>query len=216
MNLLGRVGGLSLIPVLAAALPVSALDYPLTPTSIRSAFLTGSNGNDRASNLFAGYTHEFDAAQNGAYIESISVATPYEQVAEIGALKNVDYHAQEAEQEFSGKEMPFLVRVHIRFRQDYSAAPRRGTQTGMSTLQPIPNYERDFKIRATQNEQLAPLAQRAYLTLSFAAHDVNGVEGIVIEQEYDASRLEASDLRVEVTAPGDQDIQTTFDLGRLH
>src|SRR5580698_2170834 len=36
MNLARRVGGLCLIQVLAVALPVSALDYPLTDTAVRS------------------------------------------------------------------------------------------------------------------------------------------------------------------------------------
>jgi hypothetical protein len=216
MNLARRVGGLCLIPVLAVALPVSALDYPLTDTAVRSAFLTGSNGNDRARELFAGYTHEFSAPESGPYIQSISIETPYEQVAEFGAMKATSYHAQEAEQEFSGKELPLRVRVQIGFTDDYPAAPPRHTQNGTSIFQAIPSYERDFEIRATQGERVAPIATRLYVVPSFIVHNINGIGGMVIEQEYDAAKFDASSMTIQVTAPGGQDIETTFNLAELH
>src|SRR5580693_9336586 len=90
------------VALLAAAPPVSALDYPLSDTAVRSAFMTGNNKNDRTAELFLKYAHSFPAPAAGPHVASIILQTPYEQIAELGATTVTDYHAQEAEQDFRG------------------------------------------------------------------------------------------------------------------
>jgi hypothetical protein len=216
MDFLRRVSGIYFILALAFALPVSAFDYPLSDTAIRSAFMTGSNGSDDARDLFADYRHEFSAPNSGPYVQSISIETPYKQVATAGATRAIDYHAQEAEQDFAGQALPLLVRVQVKFTSDYPTYPERTKRAAVSTMQPVPNYAHDFNIRVTQGGMpIRPIGKRLYVSRSDRAHNVYGIEGILIEKEYNAARFDASEVMVEVVAPGDQDIQTTFDLGSL-
>jgi hypothetical protein len=62
------------------------------------------------------------APDSGPYVASVTIMTPYEQVAERGATVT-NYHTEEAEEEFLGKPIPFLVRVQIEFTPTYPAYP---------------------------------------------------------------------------------------------
>lgn len=203
-----------LLSILAGTVPALALEYPLSDTAIRSAFMTGNNKNDRTADLFLKYTHNFPPPAKGPHIAVISIQTPYEQIAELGATTSLNYHAQDAEQEFLGKPMRFLVRVQINFTDTYPVYPR-SPSAGQTILQPLGSYEHDFEIDAVQDRVIPRKAKRAYLIYSILAKNTFGTGGIIIEQEYDPAKFDSSPLTIEVRAPEDQDIHTTFDLSQL-
>ena len=204
-----------LLSILAVALPALALEYPLSDTAIRNAFMTGNNKNDRAAEAFLKYVRSFPAPARGPHIAAISIQTPYEQIAELGATTRMDYHAQEAEQEFGGKPMPLLVRVQINFTSTYPIYPQHSPNAGQSILQPLSDYEHDFKIDAIQGRIIPRKAKRAYLIYSTLSRNAFGTAGIIIEQEYDPAKFDSSPLTIEVRAPEDLDLKTTFDLSQL-
>lgn len=210
------IAAVSLIAAFALAIPVYAIDFPLTATSIRDAFLTGNNHNDRSNELFAKYTHNFSFADgvDGPYISKISIVTPYEQVAERGATA-ANYHTEEAEQEFFGKQLPFLVRIQVQFTQGYPAYAAQDIGGAHSLLQPLPDIQNDFQIEVSQDQAIAPKATREYMVNSWFSHTVWGNAGIVIEEAFDPSQIDSSQMTIDVRAPGDQDVATTFDLAEL-
>lgn len=207
-----RITSLLVIAVLLFAVPSLAFDYPLSETAIREAFLTG-NGN-RNSELFVKYAHNFSAPDSGPYVASIRLETPFEQVAQRGATAS-NYHAPEAEQEFLGKRMPFRVRVEIQFTPTYPEFQNRESNGAYSLLQPLPDYQNDFQIDVSQDNTITPLASRAYVASSNFSNTVWGIQGIVIEQEFDPQKIDSSDMTVEVHTPDGQDVATTFDLSQL-
>lgn len=206
------IASLAVIVFLLFAVPTLAFDYPLSETSIRDAFLTG-NGN-RNSQLFVKYVHNFAAPNSGPYVASIRLETPYEQVAQRGATAS-NYHAEEAEQEFLGKKMPFRVAVEIQFTPAYPESQKHESNGAYSLLQPLPEYQNDFQIDVSQDNTITPLASRAYVASSNFSNTVWGIQGIVIEQEFDPQKIDSSDLTVEVHTPDGQDVETTFDLSQL-
>lgn len=208
--------GVSLVAALALAIPVYALDYPLSETAIRDAFMTGNGHNDRSNELFGKYKHDFSFgdATDGPYIASISIMTPYEQVAERGATA-ANYHTEEAEQEFLGRQLPFLVRIQIQFTQNYPAYATQHAGGAYSLLQPLPDVQNDFQIDVSQDRTIAPKATREYMVNSWFSDTVWGNAGIVIEEAFDPSEIDSSQLTIDVHAPGDQDVATTFDLAEL-
>lgn len=207
-----RITSLSVIALLAFAVPAVAFDYPLSETAIRDAFLTG-NGN-RNSELFVKYVHNFSAPESGPYIASIRLETPFEQVAQRGATAS-NYHAQEAEQEFLGKRLPFRVSVEIQFTPTYPEFSNRQSNGAYSLLQPISDYQNDFQIDVSQDATIAPLTTRAYVASSNLSNTVWGIQGIVIEKEFDPQKIDSSDLTIEVHTPDSQSVATTFDLSQL-
>jgi len=210
----GRIACISLVATLAVGIPTLAFEYPLSDTAIREAFLTGNANNDEAAQLFLKYAHSLPAPESGPYVSTISVRTPYEQVAERGATVT-NYHAEEAEEEFLGKAMPFLVRVEIDFTPTYPVYPPVGPDGSHSMLQPLPDYEHDFKIDVIQNGKLRATATRAYLLTSDASYNIWGTSGLVIEKQYDPEKIDSSDLTVRVRTPDGQDVETTFDMGDI-
>jgi hypothetical protein len=208
---------LLLVPLLlgfAITQPALAFEYPLSGTAIRSAFLTGNENNDRTVEFFLKYAHSLPAPASGPHVAIISLRTPFEQVVERGATVT-DYHAQEAEQEFLGKPLPFLVRVQIDFTPTYPTYPATGPGGAHSLLEPLPDVARDFKIEVVQDKTISPRATRMYLAYSDASYNIFGTSGVVIEQEYDPEQIEPSDVTVKVHTPDGQDVETTFDLGHL-
>lgn len=203
---------LAVIALFLFAVPALAFDYPLSETTIREAFLTGNN--NHSADLFGKYVHIFSAPESGPYVASIRVETPFEQVAQRGATSS-NYHAEEAEQEFLGKRMPFRVSVQIQFTPTYPEFPGRESNGAYSLLQPIGDYQNDFQIDVSQDSTIAPLASRAYVSSSDFSHTVWGIQGIVIEKEFDSQNIDSSDLTVEVHTPDGQDVSTTFDMSQL-
>ena len=208
---------LALVPLLSAlavTAPASAFEYPLSGTAIREAFLTGNANNDRTTEFFLKYAHSLPAPETGPHVAIISLRTPYEQVVERGASVT-DYHAQEAEQEFLGKPLPFFVRVQIDFTPTYPIYPAPGPDGANSLLQPLPNLERDFKIEVIQDKKISPRSTNTYLVYSDESYNIFGTSGVVIEQEYDPEQINSSEITVKVRTPDGQDVETTFDLDQL-
>ncbi len=199
---------------LVAAPATVAFEYPLSETAIRSAFLTGQATDGRNSQLFVKYVRDFPAPETGPYIARIRLETPYEQVAKVGATAS-NSHTQEAEQEFLGKSLPFRVSVEIQFTPTYPAFDLAEPSGAYSLLQPLPDYQRDFQIDVSQGSTIEPESSHAYINPSYFSNTVWGIQGVVIEQEYDPKKIDSSDLTVEVRTPDGQDVVTTFDMAEL-
>ncbi len=199
---------------LIAAPATTAFEYPLSETAIRSAFLTGHATDGRNAQLFAKYVRDFSAPESGPYVARIRLETPYEQVAKLGATA-ANAHTEEAEQEFFGKSLPFRVSVEIQFTPSYPAFDLAEPAGAYSLLQPLPDYQRDFQIDVSQENTIAPESSRAYISSSYFSNTVWGIQGLVIEQEYDPKKIDSSDLTVEVHTPDGQDVATTFNLAEL-
>lgn len=208
---------LVLVPLLlgfAVTQPALAFEYPLSGTAIREAFLTGNANNDRTTEFFLKYAHSLPAPETGPHVAIISLRTPYEQVVERGASVT-DYHAQEAEQEFLGKPLSFFVRVQIDFTPTYPTYPAPGANGANSVRQPLPDFERDFKVEVSQDKKISPRSTKTYSVYSDESYNAFGTSGVVIEQEYDPEKVESSEITVKVRTPDGQDVETTFDLDQL-
>ncbi|MGH9573222.1 MAG: hypothetical protein ACRD40_06800 [Candidatus Acidiferrales bacterium] len=208
---------LACIPALSflvVAPAINAFEYPLSETAIRSAFLTGHATDGRNARLFDKYVRDFPAPVSGPYVAKIRLETPFEQVAKVAATAS-NIHTQEAEQEFAGKRLPFRVSVEIQFTPTYPAFDATEPAGAYSLLQPLPDYQRNFQIDVSQANAIEPQSSRAYISSSYFSNTVWGIQGFVIEQEYDPTKIDSSDLTVEVHTPDGQDVATTFNMAEL-
>lgn len=206
--------GLSMsLAALLVVLPTFAFDDPLTSTTIRDAYMLGNRKDFKTAEFFARYKHVLPAAETGPHVAAISVETPYGQIVELGeAALNTDI--QGAEEEWTGKTFPFIVRVGIDLTDTYPGPPPWNPRApGL----PLPNFERDFEIQLVQNEKRIPArSSQVYLLYSDGVANTYQISGAIIELRYDTKSVDPySEATITVHTPDDQHVETSFDLGQL-
>ena len=206
--------GLSMfLAVLLVGLPAFAFDDPLTSTTIRDAYMLGNRKDFKTAEFFARYKHLLPAPETGPHVAAISVETPYGQIVELGeAALNTDI--QGAEEEWTGKTFPFIVRVGIDMTDTYPGPPPWNPRApGL----PLPNFERDFEIQLVQNEKKIPArSSQVYLLYSDGVANTYQISGAIIELRYDTESVDPySEAMITVHTPDDQHVETSFDLGQL-
>jgi hypothetical protein len=206
--------GLSMfLAALLGVVPAFAFDDPLTSTTIRDAYMLGNRKDFKTAEFFARYKHVLPAPETGPHVAAISVETPYGQIVELGeAALNIDI--QGAEEEWTGKTFPFIVRVGIDLTDTYPGPPPWNPRApGL----PLPNFERDFEIQLVQNEKKIPArSSQVYLLYSDGVVNTYQISGAIIELRYDTESVDPySEATITVHTPDDQHVETSFDLGQL-
>jgi hypothetical protein len=206
--------GLSMfLAALLGVVPAFAFDDPLTSTTIRDAYMLGNRKDFKTAEFFARYKHVLPAPETGPHVAAISVETPYGQIVELGeAALNIDI--QGAEEEWTGKTFPFIVRVGIDLTDTYPGPPPWNPRApGL----PLPNFERDFEIQLVQNEKKMPArSSQVYLLYSDGVVNTYQISGAIIELRYDTESVDPySEATITVHTPDDQHVETSFDLGQL-
>jgi len=128
------------------ALPVLAYQYPLSSSDIRDAYLLGYAKDLNTTNFFAQYTRQFPTPDSGPHVASITLKTPYEQVAEMGQSA-VNSDVQGAEEELASKKFSLIVCVEVDLTATYPAP----TTTNPASGSPVPDFQQDFNIQLFQD-----------------------------------------------------------------
>ena len=202
------------VVLILIAFPALAYQYPLSTSDIRNAYLLGYAKDLSTANFFAPYARQFPVPESGPYIATITLKTPYGQLVELGqSALNAD--VQGAEEEYATRKLPFLVQVGVvDLTATYPGAPASDTAApGV----PLPDFQRDFPARLVQDgQEIAVQSTQVYLLYSDSAFNTYSVSGATIEYRYDPEKIDPDDeMTFEVHTPDGQDIETTFDLGRL-
>ena len=204
--------GLSVLLVVAIALPAIAYEYPLSSTSLRNAYMLGNRKDEHTSEFLALYTQSLPMPQTGPHVSVISVETPYSQVVELGE-NALNPDIQGTEEELADKKFPFIVRVEIDLTDTY---PGPAAANPAVPGQPIPSFERDFDIQLIQGKKIPAESSQVYLLYSDGITNILQISGAVIELQYDGDKIDPdNDATVKVRTPDDQDVEATFDLGQL-
>jgi hypothetical protein len=199
--------------VLLIVLPALAYQYPLSSSDIRNAYLLGYAKDLSTANFFAPYARQFPVPESGPYVATITLKTPYGQLVELGqSALNAD--VQGAEEEYATRKLPVLVQVGVDRAATYpGTSPSETAVPGV----PLPDFQRDFPARLVQDGQEIPVqSTQVYLLYSDSAFNTYSVSGAIIEYRYDPEKIDPDDeVTFEVHTPDDQQVEATFDLGRL-
>jgi hypothetical protein len=198
--------------VISAAPPMAAYDYPLSSTAIRDASLRATEPNSGTPDFLAAYTRNFSARDNGPYISSIAVVTPYLQVYR-RATQGLGYSSQDAVQEFLGKPMSLKIEVTIQGLS--SGGP---LMTGQGLAEQVPEIWHDYKITLSQERSaIRPVSTTATALASNYTASPTGVAivGIVIVLQYDPHEVESAPVKIQVAGPDGSKTKAKFDLSRL-
>jgi hypothetical protein len=199
--------------VLIIALPALAYRYPLSSSDIRNAYLLGYAKDLSTANFFAPYARQFPMPESGPHIATITLKTPYGQLVELGeSALNAD--VQGAEEEYARRKLPFLVQVGVHLTATYPGPSPSDTAAPGA---PLPDFQRDFPARLVEDgQEIAVESTQVYLLYSDSAFNTYSVSGAIIEFRYDPEKIDPDDeVTFEVHTPDDQQVEATFDLGRL-
>jgi hypothetical protein len=197
----------------AIVLPAFAFQYPLSATDIRNAYLLGYAKDQETSDFFAQYVRQFPAPDSGPHVATITIKTPYAQVAELGKSA-ADADVQSAQDEFGNKKVPLLVCVEVDLTATYPD-PTSSYPATVGFL--VPDFQHDFRIQLIQDDkEIEAQSTRVYLLPYGISSDDTQVSGAIIKLEYGPDKVNPDDeATVRVHTPDDQDVETTFDLGHL-
>lgn len=206
MNQVARSGLSILLAALAIAQPGLAYQYPLSSEAIREAYFLGKASSEKKAEFFAKYTHHLPVPKAGPHVAWISVETPFACVVDRVARGPLDYHAQDAEQDFLGKPGCFHVRLEIDFTPTYPD-PKAATA--------VPSdFWRDLKVHLMQRTKIPPRSVRGQPIYNTEA--LLGFTGATMRLDYDVKRIDpAAPATIEVDTPDGEHVQTTFDLAKL-
>jgi hypothetical protein len=195
------------------AVPALAYQYPLSESDIRNAYLLGYAKDQNTTNFFAQYTRQFPAPDTGPRVATITLKTPYAQVAEAGqAAMNSD--VQGAEEQFANKKFSLLVRVEVDETATYPA-PATPNPANPDSL--VPDFQNDFKIQLVQDGKTIDVqSTRVYLLTSMGVSQTSQVSGAIIELKYDPDNVNPDEsATVKVHTPDNQHLKAAFDLSQL-
>jgi hypothetical protein len=217
MKSAGFCGGVILLGtfviIALIALPALAYQYPLSESDIRNAYLLGYAKDLNTSNFFAQYTSQFPAPDSGPHVATITLKTPYAQVAEAGQSA-VNSDVQGAEEQFTNKKFSLLVRVEVDETATYPA-PAAPNPANPDSL--VPDFQNDFKIQLVQDDKkIDAQSSRVYLLTSEGVSRASQVSGAIIELRYDPASVNPDEsVTVKVQTPDDQHLKAAFDLSQL-
>ncbi len=187
-----------------SAQPALAFEYPLSPEAIREAYFLGKAGSGRQSDFFAKYTQQLPMPDSGPYVAWITFQTPFANIVDRVSHAPMDYHAQEAEQEFLGKPGVVRVRLEIDLTPTYPA-PAAPIRSG---------FWRDFKVHLMQRAEIHPRSVRGEPI--YNDETLLGFTGATLRLDYGAKGIDPdAPATVVVDTPDGQHVTATFDLAKL-
>lgn len=191
-----RLTFLVMLLSLAVARPTSAYDYPLTSTAIRDAYFLGTRQGGLGTEFLADYRHAIPTLHVEEFISFARIETPFVQVA-VQSSRKLNYSAQDAVRDFSGKRLPVRIHMEICYMSD---APTDAV-----------------KINLVQNQkEILPtsLERSAFFAPTDPYTRVSSI-GETIDMEVDALKLDGSTLTIYIGTPDGRTTLSEFDLRSL-
>jgi hypothetical protein len=205
-------GALLLVP------PSFAFTTPLSDQAVREAYFLGQRTDQKIVDFFNDYAHHLAFPKTGPYISEIQVLTPYAQVVELSHQNTAGYSAQQAWKDYQDRGDLIRVRVRIEFTPTYNAiASQQKSKSSTGGDSFIPRAldfwrDKDFDYVLRQDEKT--IEPRSVDGQPLYSEDGTFV-GAYVWLTYPAEEVDSSNTDVEVFAPGDQHVVTSFDLASL-
>jgi hypothetical protein len=190
-----RATGAVLLAV-SLAIPACAYDVPLTENAIRDAYFLGTRQTSLGSAFLAEYTRIIPELSVGGYKSTVTIETPFTQVA-VFAGKKLNYSAQDAVKEFSGKPLVFRIHMDILYMLD---APPDAIK---------------FKLIQNKKELTPDSTERSSYFPASDKYTRPPAIGETLQLEFNPSRIDSSTLTILIDASDGQHGETEFDLQSL-
>ena len=204
------LGGTIALACLSILLPVGvrAIEYPLPTDEVDQAFSLGRTSYPLELAVFlSSYKHDFQypADRPMAYVKSIELESPYEQVV-LKSMHVPEYDRSKAEEDYQAAGGTLLVRAVVSLKLGYDGA--------------IPEDD-NFEVSVSQGGRIEPRETNATVLCDplnpFARYPEEPC--VVFTREYilrfSESQFGRGKVTVKVKMPGGKALETKFDLDKL-
>jgi hypothetical protein len=180
--------------------------HRLSSEQVREAYFIGRDADKRQS-LFSHYIHYPAQPDRGPDIHLIEFRTPFEQVALKSQERWTNYDPLDAEHDYDTQPQEVVIRVFICGSQTFSFASPPSNDAPWR----LEDYLRGFEFHVSQTHPLKPQKLTEQRAL-FGCADFDGFEAFL---HFDPEQFAPESVKIEVIAPGGENIHTEFDLDVL-
>lgn len=209
------LAGLAVV-LAATALAASAYERQLSSRSLREAFFLGKDTTFRSEEFFKDYAQTFPLPEEGVYVKSIEVATPFKAMVDRARQASDGYNPVQAEADYRRQTPPVSVKVTLQLTPSY---PAHSPFSVPFHVGPIylrsPDFWQEFKVRLEQGAEVTPLAVRGRPSYSCPREGPCWVTGAVVTLDYNPEQVASRPARIVVLTPDGQRVEAEFDLDRL-
>lgn len=200
--------------LLAAAigLPAFAFEYPLSSTTIREAYLLGTEQNQKSEDFFAQYVRSLPEIRVGPFPSVIRIETPFMQVAQ-RARQSQNYSIAEAEKDYLGRRTVFRLYLDIFYMPPGSGSENCDSKGGTPCPPGAPK-ELTFKLIQNRKQITPGYVRRSPLYPNDEYYVGQGI-GERVLVEINPEKIDTSILRIEIRTPNGQQGEIEFDLAQL-
>jgi hypothetical protein len=195
---------LAILPPIAAR----AIEYPLPTDQVDQAFSLGrTTDHEELADFLAAYKHDFQypGSTPMAYVKSIELETPYEQVV-LKSMHVPEYDRSKAEEDYQAAGGTVLVRAVVALQVGYDGA--------------IP-LDDNFEVAVSQGSRIEPQETNTTVLCNplnpFAKYPEEPCT--VYTREYllrfSQDQFGRGKVTVKVKMPGGKSLETKFDLDKL-
>jgi hypothetical protein len=195
----------------------SALDSPLSENAVREAYFLGQRHDAR---YLSPYIKFLPMPKTGPQIFSISLLTPFAQLAGHSSSYIGKYSAQQAVLDHRGKPEIVKVILEIRLTSTYSALmndPSKSNQgSGAVRVERPHNFWKDFQVQVFNGEKsIAPAALTGSSNNPCGRYGPCALTGATIELDFLADSIEEDSATIRVVPPEGDPVSVTFNLSAL-
>ena len=196
-------------PAILLPIAVGAIEYPLPADQVDQAFSLGrATDHNEFAGFLSAYQHDFQSPpdQPRAYVKSIELETPYEQVV-LKSMHVPEYDRSRAEEDYQENGGKIIVRAVVTLTLGYGIG--------------IPTDDDDFAFTVSQGSRIEP--QETNMTVlcnplnPFAIYPVEPC--VVYLREYllrfNEGQFGRGKVTVKLKMPGGKSVETKFDLDKL-
>lgn len=211
-----------MLAVVLVAQPVFAFQSPLSDESVREAYFLGQRHDGTFERLLEKSTQRLPPPKSGPYISSVTVLTPFLQVAQLSSDQNGNYSAQQAALDHRGEgEETLRIVVEIMLFDSDSQLVAPGVNSSRpGSLSAVSPWAFDFftnvQVQIYNGEQqLKPSSHSGHPNYSCGDHGPCLLTGATLEYDFPASAFSADSATVQVDPPKGDAVGAEFDLSRL-
>jgi hypothetical protein len=211
------------VAVLLAVLVISpesfAFSSPLSDEAIREAYFLGQRRDESTARFLDKYKQRLAPPENGPYIASVELLTPFALAVLRSSKQTVGYSAQAAEAEHGGKEESIAITVEVLLTDSYGSLIARPTSGHSGS--PVgyafrsPNFWKDIQVQVIVDDQIV---KPAYFggEPNYACGERGCIlTGATIKLELPASACSSDFATVQVSPREGQEVEVDFDLTSL-
>jgi hypothetical protein len=211
------------VALLLAILVISpesfAFNSPLSDEAIREAYFLGQRRDESTARFLDKYKQRLASPENGPYIASVELLTPFALAVLRSSQQTVGYSAQTAEAEHGGKEESVTITVEVLLTDSYGSLIARPTSGHSGS--PVgyafrsPSFWRDIQVQVSIDDQIVKPAYFGGEPNYMCGEHGCILTGATIKLELPASAFKSDVASVQVTPRDGPEVDVDFDLTSL-